>query len=320
LLADEGVDACLLILPPPPMYHTEEVADAVIPIISDSEKPVVVALMGSELTREAAKHFLRADIPTYAFPERAASALGILAKRFDQLSLLTDDIEEKPEEDKPTTTISATYVPPEELAASYGIQVAPMMLAASADAAADAAVRLGFPVVMKIASPDILHKSDVGGVMLNLEDEIAVRNGYEILLERMKTALPGARIIGVHMQSQLPDGQEVIAGMVRDPQFGPLLMFGSGGIEVEGLKDVAFALGPLTRYEAEMLVANTWAGRKLGGFRNIASADRSAAVEVLLALSRLAEQNQDVVEIEINPLRVFEQGAIAIDIRVRLSE
>jgi acetyltransferase len=320
LLADEGVDAVLLILPPPPMYHTEEVADALIPIINSSEKPVLVTLMGSELTREASNHFLRADIPTYAFPERAASALGILTRRQDQLVEQEGGLEEIPEHNTAPASIPAEYVPPEELVAAYGIPVSPMVLAVSAEAAAETARELGFPIVMKVASPDIPHKSDIGGILLNLADEEGVRKGYETIMARVQSARPEARVIGVHLQNQLPAGQEVIVGMLRDAQFGALLIFGSGGTEVEGLHDVAFALGPLTHREAENLVRRTWAGRKLDGFRNIPQADKAAAIDVVVQLSRLAEDNPEVVEIEINPLRVFDHGAVAIDIRVRLRE
>ena len=121
------------------------------------------------------------------------------------------------------------------------------------------------------------------------------------------------------MQRQVPEGQEVILGAVQDPQFGPLIMFGSGGVEVEGLKDVAFALGPLTQAEAKSLVDKTWAGRKLDGYRNLPPADKSAVVEALVKLSHLANEHPEMAEIEINPLRVLEKGAIAIDIRVKLS-
>ncbi|NTU55180.1 MAG: hypothetical protein HGA79_02910, partial [Anaerolineales bacterium] len=128
---------------------------------------------------------------------------------------------------------------------------------------------------------------------------------------------PEARIDGVHIQQQIPEGQEVIVGMVRDPQFGPLMMFGSGGVEVEGLKDVAFALAPLSQAEAEKMIRKTWAGRKLKGFRNIPPADEEAVVDVLVKLSRLVVENEFIEEIEINPLRVLGKGAVAVDVRMK---
>jgi len=207
---------------------------------------------------------------------------------------------------------------PEELVAAYGIQTTPIKLARDEKEAITIAEELGFPVVMKIASSDIPHKSDVGGVLLNLQDPQQVQNGYALVVERVKTARPEARIEGVYIQRQSPPGQEVILGMVRDPLFGPLMMFGSGGVEVEGLKDVAFALAPLDQAEARKMIRKTWAGRKLQGFRNIHPADESAVMDVLIKLSWLAMDNENIAEIEINPLRVLSQGALAVDVRVRM--
>ena len=272
LLADSGVDAVLVILPPPPMFHTEEVADVLIPLIHASQKPVLIALLGSELVKEAAKRFQRADIPTYTFPEKAASALGILAKRAEWLiheghpgptsNIGAGEGTRKEQTLKVLKTFRVSA--PEELVAAYGISTAPMKLAANADEATAIARELGFPLVMKIASPDITHKSDIGGVLLDVSSEQEVFNGYTQLVEKASTARPNAKIEGVYLQRQVPEGQEVILGALQDPQFGPLIMFGSGGVEVEGLKDVAFALGPLTQAEAEVHDAQNLGRPKIG--------------------------------------------------------
>jgi acetyl coenzyme A synthetase (ADP forming)-like protein len=317
LLADTNVDAALVLLPPPPMYHAEEVADVLIPIIHKSEKPILVALLGSELTKEAAKHFQRADIPTYTFPERAASALGILARRAEYLTTEYTESTEKFKKISVNSVVSVVNQSPEELVSAYGIPTAPMKLAASAEEAANIARRLGFPLVMKIASPDIAHKSDMGGVLLDISSEREAYNGYAQLVKKAGASRPDAKIEGVDLQRQIPLGQEVILGVLQDPQFGPLIMFGSGGVEVEGLKDVAFALGPLTQVEAESLMRRTWAGKKLEGFRNIAAVDKSAVADALVRLSILANEHPEIAEVEINPLRVLSQGAVAIDVRIK---
>jgi acyl-CoA synthetase (NDP forming) len=142
------------------------------------------------------------------------------------------------------------------------------------------------------------------------------------MMTDVQTAVPQAKLDGVLVQPMIPDGQEVIVGVVRDPQFGPLLMFGSGGVEVEGLNDVAFALAPLTQTEAESLLQNTWAGRKLAGYRNVAAGDETAVKNIILRLGQLAADCPQLAEIEINPLRVFEngRGALALDVRARLVE
>ena len=318
LLEDQNVDGILVILPPPPMFKAEEVAEKIIEVmesdnsLSDSQKPVVIALMGSTLIENARSTFERSQIPTYPFPERAASALGALVKRaefLDGLQHLTMLEKSEPEVRRLRT--------PEQLIEAYGIETAPIKLAHSAEEAVAIGNGLGYPVVIKIASPDILHKSDVGGVILNIKDSNSLRSAYTQMMKRVKEAIPEAQIEGVHIQRQIANGQEVIVGAVRDPQFGPLMMFGSGGVEVEGLKDVAFALAPLDQAEAGKMIRKTWAGRKLKGFRGLPPADEEAVIDVLIKLSRLAMENESIDEIEINPLRVLSKGAVAVDVRMK---
>jgi acetyltransferase len=311
LLEDENVDGVMVILPPPPMFKTEEVAEKVIEVIGNFEKPVVIALMGSALVEKAEHRFRDAKVPTYPFPERAASALGVLTKRAEVLN-------HKEHEGTQRKKLFINSLSQEEIVSAYGIPTTPVKLARDENEAAAVANELGFPVVMKIASPDILHKSDIGGVLLNIKSEEEARSGYALLIERAQTAMPGARIEGVHIQRQIPAGQEVIVGAVRDPLFGPLMMFGSGGIEVEGLKDVAFALAPLNQAGAREMIRRTWAGRKLKGFRSIPPVDEESVVAVLVKLSLLAFEHPEVEEIEINPLRVLEKGAAAVDVRMKI--
>ncbi len=321
LLQDENVDGAMVILPPPPMFKAEEVAENVIEVIGNFRKPVAVALMGSTLVENAGNEFRAAGIPTYPFPERAASALGALARHATGLQSLQTLEHEKIAEVRrlPSPNSKAgrlrTPLNPEELLASYSIPTAPIKMARNETEAAAIANDLGFPVVMKIASPDISHKSDVGGVLLNIKDTFSLLAGYARMMERVKTSMPKARIDGVYIQRQIEQGQEVIVGMARDPQFGALMMFGSGGVEVEGLKDVAFALAPLNQAEASKMIRKTWAGKKLKGFRDIPPADEESVVDILIKLSHLAVENESIKEIEINPLRVLSKGSVAVDVR-----
>jgi acetyltransferase len=324
LLEDDHVDGALVILPPPPMFKAEEVAKKIVQILEsdsllsisgkplDSKKPVVVCLMGSTLVEEAARTLQRAKIPTYPFPERAASALGALVRRANYLDNrpLTMDHGK-------SSIVNSPWSSSEELLSAYDIPTIPIKLACSMEAATSLADEFGYPVVMKIASPDISHKSDVGGVVVNIKNASSLRAAYTRMMENVKAARPEARLDGVHIQRQIAAGQEVIVGAVRDPQFGPLMMFGSGGVEVEGLKDVAFALAPLDEIEAQKIVRKTWAGQKLKGFRAIPPADEAAAIDVLIKLSHLVFENETIQEIEINPLRVLSKGAVAVDVRVR---
>jgi acetyltransferase len=331
LLNDEGVHGVLVILPPPPMSTAGAVAKALIPVIHTAEKPVVIALMGERLIQEAVEHFRAAHVPEYRFPERAASALAVLAQRAEFLtrpdrpaSRLPGVDQEaaesifKNDEGRLDPESSGGILAPEAvqgLLEAYGIPTLTTRLARSSEEAVQIAAQLGYPVALKVVSPDIPHKSDVGGVLLNVSEAKSVAQGFINVTHNSRSARPGARIEGVHVQRMLPEGQEVIVGAVQDPHFGPLVMFGSGGVEVEGLKDVAFALAPCTREEAEHMLASTWAGRKLGGYRNIRPADREAVLDVIQRLAQLAADFPRLAEIEINPLRALSQGALAVDAR-----
>ncbi len=317
LLEDAAVHAALVILPPPPMYTAESVAEAILPVIAASRKPVVIALLGSVLVERARKVLQCAHVPTYPFPERAASALGALAARANLLW--------KPHRSPDRAETSVGRLPaslkrlrPDQVVARYGIMTAPISLANSPEQAARLAEQLGFPVALKIASPDILHKSDAGGVLLNVGSPAKARHGYTQLIKNAVQHKPEAHIQGVTIQKQLPTGQEVIIGAIRDATFGPMVMFGSGGVEAEARHDVAFALAPLQPAEALELMDRTWAGRRLDGFRNIPAADKAAAADALIRLSWLVCDRAEIREIEINPLRVLERGAVALDVRLIL--
>lgn len=328
LLADPGVDSVMVISPPPPTSTTGAVCKAMIPIIQVADKPVVVALMGEKLIQEGVELMRAAHIPDYRFPETAASALGILSERADILKRLEDktvvlkDVKKGLAEKIVSASLSGQFMDQDaanQILSAYKIPTVLPRFAADKESAASLAKEIGFPVVLKLASPDISHKSDVGGVLLNITSEGDVLMGFDTVTQRAREAKPDARLEGVHLQRMLPPGQEVIVGMVRDPQFGPVIMFGSGGVEVEGLKDVAFALAPLTRQDAERLLDHTWAGRKLLGFRSLPPADREAVIEILLRLAQLSVDLPDISEIEINPLRVLAkgQGAFTVDVRAK---
>lgn len=329
LAQDENVDGVLVILPPPPVDSAEMAVEAMLPVIRSADKPIVFSLMGGETLYKAGEILRAAHVPHYRFAERAVSALGALARRAEILAQPPAYPIDLPGVDLPAArevvaaAVPGTSLDPlavERLMAAYGIPTAPIRLAHNAEEAASLAVDLGFPVVLKIASPDIPHKSDLGGVLLDIRSPQDARDGYTLLLERARQKAPHAHLQGVHVQRMVPAGQEVIVGARRDPQFGPLMMFGSGGVEVEGLKDVAFCLAPLAPGEARWLIQNTWAGRKLGGFRSIQPADEAATQDVMQRLSQLAGDLPAISELEINPLRLLApgQGAIALDVRVKM--
>lgn len=332
LLDDPGVNGVLVILPPPPMHTAGAVAKALIPVIHMAQKPVVVALMGERLIQEAVEHFRAARVAEYRFPERAASALAILAQRAEFLRRQNDRPAQRLEVNRQSAERilaglasarrgeAQILLGPEAGAAlvqAYGIPALPATLARSAAEAARLVRQMGFPVALKIAAQGITHKSDVGGVRLNLNSAAAVRRAFAEMVRCGRMTRPEAKVAGVYVQRMLPAGQEVILGAIQDEQFGALVMFGSGGVEVEGLKDVAFALAPLGREEAERVVEATWAGQKLHGYRNLAPADRNALLDALLRLGQLAADFPQLASLEINPLLVLPegQGVVAVDVR-----
>jgi acetyltransferase len=207
-----------------------------------------------------------------------------------------------------------------QILSAYGVQIPREMVAMSKAEAIELAEKLGFPVTLKINSVDLPHKSELGGVHIDLQDSDHISEAFTKIIRECKDHLPGVEGIQVLVQEMVYGGQEVVVGVVRDMHFGPLVMFGSGGMEVEVLNDTAFALAPLCRSEVAEMLEKTWAGRKLQGFRNIEAADRDAVIETVLRVGQLAEDFPQIEELEINPLIVLPQGngAIAVDVRMKV--
>jgi acetyl-CoA synthetase (ADP-forming) len=202
--------------------------------------------------------------------------------------------------------------------ADYGIPVTKFKLAKSETEASRFAKELGFPVVLKIVSPDIIHKSDVGGVAIGLKDAEAVKNAFEQIMKNVKKHDAKARIVGVLVQEMAPPSTEVIVGAIKDPQFGPALMFGLGGIFVEVLKDVTFRIAPITVDEARDMISEVKAYPLLKGYRNTPPADVGAIVKILLSTSKLIMEHQEIKELDLNPIMVYEKGAKTVDARIIL--
>jgi len=200
----------------------------------------------------------------------------------------------------------------------YGIPVTKFRLAKNEAEAVKFAEEIGYPVVLKIVSPDIIHKSDVGGVIVSLKTEKDVRNGYKQILRNVKKHKADAKIVGVLVQEMAPPSTEVIVGAIKDPQFGPALMFGLGGIFVEVLKDVTFRVAPITVDEAREMITEVKAYPLLKGYRNLPPADIEAIVKILLNTSRLVMEHQEIKELDLNPIMVYEKGAKTVDARIIL--
>lgn len=201
-----------------------------------------------------------------------------------------------------------------------GVPVARTVLATTEAEAVARAEEIGFPVVLKIVSPDIAHKSDVGGVRVGLEDQAAVAAAYNEILANAKRAVPDAAITGVAVQHMAPAGTEVIVGMTTDPQFGPVIMFGLGGILVEIMKDVAFRVVPLEARDATQMIEEIRGRVLLDGVRGQPPRDRAAIEQALLKVSEFVERNPVIRELDLNPLLVYPEGAIAVDARIVIGD
>lgn len=319
LLSDPTVDAALVIQAPQDWFLPASLAEVIGEVAVVHHKPVLVSIMGLASVDQAAALLHQRRVPNFAFPERAASALAAMLARQAWLETPTE----------PPLTL--TDIQPDAarraleradfaaMLAAYGVALPPTRLATSPDEAVRLAEEIGYPVVLKLISPDVTHKSDLGGVVLNLGDGEAVRAACERLFAAAGAHDPPVRVEGVVVQQMLAGGQEVIVGVRRDPQFGPLVVVGSGGVEVELLRDVAMGLAPLTPSQAERMLERTRAGVRLKGWRGRPPADRRAVVEVMLRLSQAASDFPSISELEINPLYVLPegQGALAVDVRGR---
>jgi len=211
-----------------------------------------------------------------------------------------------------------TEIEAKELLKQAGINVIDTKLATSREEAISISRQFGFPVVLKIASPDIVHKSDAGGVKLGLKTSKQVAKAYDDILAAIRREYPRAAIQGVSVQKMARPGVEVIIGMSKDPQFGPVLMFGLGGILVEILKDVSFRIVPLTRRDASEMIREIKGYSLLEGYRGQEPVDVSSLEELLIKVSSFVEQNPEVKELDLNPTFAYSDGAVAVDARVIL--
>lgn len=327
-LADPNVDAAVVILVPQALVNPLEVAEKIVQVAAAHTKPVLTCFMGEWSVEKARQHLHSHGIPMYVFPEIPGRVLGAMLQYARWLN-------QPPYETVPLhgidrnaaaqilaqaadqTALGEAQTRP--LFEAYGIPLVAGEAAHSPQQAAEAARRLGFPVALKIISADILHKSDVGGIRLNLNDPQSVETAYQDMFSSIAARLPQARLEGVLVERMAEKGQEVIIGMRRDPNFGPLMMFGLGGIYVELFGDVSFRVAPLSRRDALEMIQQTHAGKLLSGFRGAEPGDLQAVVDVILRLSQLALDFPQIAEMEINPLRVFPHGVLALDGRIILS-
>ena len=331
LMADENVDALLPIWAPTLMAESKDIARITADIGQKSDKPILACIQSMMNAEEVRRQLMRDHIPHYQFPENAARALAAMAdfgewsrRPQGEVKNFTDVEPEKVKEilarvmARPTRFVSE----PEghEILKAYGLPVPQFRLCKTADEAVSAAQEIGYPVVIKIVSPDILHKTEFGGVRVNITDDAKMKTEFAGLLDTVKSKKADADIWGVIVQQMAPKGTETILGMKRDPSFGPLLMFGLGGILVEVLKDVTFRIAPLNDISTDSMVYGIKAVKILQGYRGEAPRDILKIKECLQRLSQLVTDFKEIDELDINPLLVYEEGkgALVLDARFLL--
>ena len=329
--ADPNVGGILVILTPQMMTEVQETARVVGELAHGLDKPILACFMGRDQVESGVHILNQYRVPNYPVPERAVAALEAMMhhrrwRECPPLQIETWEVDRQRvkavfHRARSEGRLALGDVEAREILEAYGFATPRTVLARSPDEAARLAEEMGFPVVLKIASPDILHKTDVGGVQLNIMTAEDVRKAYEPMIYRANRYI-SADIWGCLVQEMIVGGKEVIVGMHRDPHFGPLMMFGLGGIYVEALKDVAFRVAPFDRRQAHEMVNEIQSCNLLRGVRGERPADLQALAEALLRFSQLVTDFPEIVEFDVNPLIVFEdgQGVMGIDMRLILEE
>jgi len=317
VLNDENVDGVIFILTPQSMTEIEATAEIIPDLAKRSGKPVVTSFMGLLDVTKGAEYLEQHGIPHYPFPEAAARAMGALYQHTNWIHRQHfREIEIKPDREKARSIIDKALaagnnylgeVEGNEILTAYGFPVLPARLAASAEEAAAAVAEFG-ACAFKIVSPQIIHKSDIGGVRVGISTPEEAAKAFDSILSSVKTHKPDAEIRGVYVQKMALPGVEVILGINRYRIFGPLIMFGLGGIFVEIFKDVSFRLAPIRRNGAKFMVRSIKAYPMLTGARGAAICDNEELELCLLRLSALAVENPEIAELDINPLLVHAEG------------
>ncbi len=329
-LEDPNVNGVIVILTPQVMTEITETAELVSDLASQYDKPIIGCFMGEAKIRAGADILNRNRVPNFISPDRAVSALQAMwhyrqylnqpQTEPDEFDVNRDEVRRILDEVRADGRLTLGEVEARGVIAAYGIPLPQSTLARTSEEAIEIAEAIGFPVALKVASPDILHKSDVGGIKLDLRDADDVRDAFDLIMYRCLKHMPDAEIWGTLVQEMINPGKEVIVGMSHDPQFGPLILFGLGGIYVEVLKDVAFRLAPVTESEAGAMINEIRAAPLLRGVRGEKRSDVKAITEIIQRVSQLVMEFPEIVELDINPLVVHNQGAIALDARLSIEQ
>lgn len=329
LLADEAIDSVIVLFVPPIVTEAADVAAAIRRAGAGTKKPIVTCFMGTHGIPEALSSLREGRYPSYAFPEAAAQALSRAVRYGTWLSvpqgkvpelagIQPDDARSAVRTGRPNRWLSAADV--RRVLDAYGIRTPKEEVASDARGAAAAAARIGFPVALKLASETIMHKTELGGVVLGLSSAEEVSRAFASIRENLVALKREGEMSGVLVQEMAPRGVETFVGVTQAPGYGSLIGFGIGGIAVEIWKDVVFRVAPITDTDAAAMLDQIRGVKLLDGFRGSLKADRDALRDTLLRISRMAQDLPEIQEMDLNPLVALEpgKGAIAVDARIRV--
>ena len=330
VLDDPNVDIVLILLTPQAMTEAKATAESIVKIFREkSKKPILTCFLGASKVADGVKVLREGKIPQYDATDGAVATIKVMTEYLRWKSRPKRVVKLFPVNRRKVENIIERHqrqgirevgeTESKEILEAYGFVTPKGSIATSAEQAANIASQLGFPVVLKIWSPDILHKSDVGGVRVGLKTEQEVKDAFDLMMYRIPKKQPDANILGVLVQEMCSSGKEVILGMNRDPHFGPLMMFGMGGIMVEVLKDVSFYLAPLTADEARQMLMDTKTYKILKGVRGQEGVDIDKIAEGLQRLSQLVTEFPQILEMDINPYVVGPAGTTPIAVDARMS-
>ncbi|MGO9015658.1 MAG: acetate--CoA ligase family protein [Dissulfurispiraceae bacterium] len=325
-IKDPNIDGILVILTPQAMTDVENTADIIIRTGQDTDKPIISSFIGEVSVRQSIEKLKAKSMPSFSYPETAVKSFQKLCdftswkNRAEELAPVLTSNKDAVKDSIDALLNEDRFEVGDDIAmnilARYGFPFPERALARTAKEAAAIAERIGFPLVMKISSPDILHKTDVGGVKLDINSEIAAEDAFTEITTNAKRFMPDAMINGVMLCEMIKGGKEVILGVTYDRTFGHMLMFGLGGIYVEILKDVSFRIAPLTRSEAVSMISEIRTSALLRGARGEKPVDIDAIVDGILTLSSIVTDFPVIRELDINPLVVLNKGAFALDARI----
>ena len=330
VIESPSVDGILVILTPQAMTEIVETAEVIAEISEKVDIPILASFMGEARVEAGIEYMAKHNVPNFAFPERAALVLQAMSHyreyrarplpSFESFDVDQKAVRETIDRVLDEGRLSIGDAEAKSILTAYGLQAPPSEIAETAEKAVEIAADMGYPVVLKIASPDILHKTDVGGVKVGLQNPTDVRDAFDLITYRSQRYLPEARLWGCQVQKMVPSGLEILIGMNRDPQFGPLVTFGLGGIYVEALKDASFRIAPFSRDEAAQMLTEIRTKALLDGVRGEPPVDKETLIDALLRIGQLVLDFPEIAELDINPFIVYEEGrgGVALDMRLIL--